>query len=203
MLTADREGVRYPDLLIAFNANPAANRARLGYLIPEQGKPPDFVLEVASQTTGERDETTKRADCARMGVPEYWRFDESGGRYHNAPLAGDSLVDGMYAPIPIHRTDDNYLWGRSAVLNLDICWKTAPAFPGSGDRPLSAHIRPGKRCTPRRRGPRPPTGSGTASPAKPVTAAKRGDATLPFHRIWASIPAPQLPTVLCVLEWIV
>ena len=41
------EGVRYPDLLIAFNVNPPANHARKGYLIPEQGKPPDFVLEVA------------------------------------------------------------------------------------------------------------------------------------------------------------
>ena len=44
------EGVRYPDLLIAFNVNPAANRSRKGYLIPEQGKPPDFVLELASES---------------------------------------------------------------------------------------------------------------------------------------------------------
>lgn len=32
-------GVRYPDLLIAFDADPVANEARLGYLIPEQGTP--------------------------------------------------------------------------------------------------------------------------------------------------------------------
>ena len=44
------EGVRYPDLLIAFNVNPAANKARKGYLIPEQGKPPDFVMELASES---------------------------------------------------------------------------------------------------------------------------------------------------------
>ena len=49
MPTGDRRGVRYPDLLIAFNANPAAIIPRNGYLIPEQGKPPDFVLEVASE----------------------------------------------------------------------------------------------------------------------------------------------------------
>ena len=35
---------------------------RKGYLIPEQGKPPDFVLEVASETTGEVDETDKRRE---------------------------------------------------------------------------------------------------------------------------------------------
>ena len=123
MVSADRVGVRYPDLLIAFNANPAANRARLGYLIPEQGKPPDFVLEVASKTTGERDETTKREDYARMGVPEYWRFDETGGDYHSVPLAGDRLQNGVYVAIPIQRAADGHLWGRSAALNLDLCWE--------------------------------------------------------------------------------
>ena len=123
MLTVNREGVRYPDLLIAFNVNPAANRARLGYLIPEQGKPPDFVLEVASKTTGERDETTKREDYARMGVPEYWRFDDTGGDYHSVPLAGDRLMDGIYVPIPIHHTGNGYLWGRSLALGLDLCWE--------------------------------------------------------------------------------
>ena len=88
------EGVRYSDLLIAFDADPVANEARLGYLIPEQGKPPDFVLEVASETTGRRDETIKRRDYERMGVPEYWRFDPSGGRFRRAHLAGDRLVNG-------------------------------------------------------------------------------------------------------------
>ena len=52
-------GVRYPDLLIAFNVSPPARQARNGYLIPEQGKPPEFVLEVASASTGRRDETIK------------------------------------------------------------------------------------------------------------------------------------------------
>ncbi len=117
------EGVRYPDLLIAFNANPSANMARLGYLIPEQGKPPDFVLEVASASTGRRDETVKRSDYAAMGVPEYWRFDPSGGRFHQTHLAGDRLVDGAYQPVHIHRIDDDHFWGHSDALNLDLCWE--------------------------------------------------------------------------------
>ncbi len=121
--TESYEGVRYPDLLIAFDANPAANFARLGYLIPEQGKPPDFVLEVASKTTGQRDETIKRDDYAAMGVPEYWRFDPTGGLYHRAPLAGDTLVEGRYRPIPIHHTDEGHYWGHSTALDLDLCWE--------------------------------------------------------------------------------
>ena len=117
------EGVRYPDLLIAFNVNPAAGKARKGYLIPEQGKPPDFVLEVASESGKERDEVAKRNDYARMGVPEYWRFDETGGQYHSVPLAGDRLINGQYQPIPIHETSDGRYWGHSESLNLDLCWE--------------------------------------------------------------------------------
>ncbi len=123
MPTADRQGVRYPDLLIAFNANPAAIIPRNGYLIPEQGKPPDFVLEVASESTGEIDEDDKRRDYARMRVPEYWRFDPSGGDWHSSHLAGDRLVGDAYQPIPIHRTEEGHYWGHSDALNLDLCWE--------------------------------------------------------------------------------
>ncbi len=123
LLTPDWQGVRYPDLLIAFNANPAANRARLGYLIPEQGKPPDFVLEVASDSTYRRDLMDKRPDYARMGVPEYWRFDPNGARPRRTRLAGDRLARGQYLPIPIHRTEEGIYWGRSDALGLDLCWE--------------------------------------------------------------------------------
>ena len=121
--TESYEGVRYPDLLIAFNVDPVARVARNGYLIPEQGKPPDFVLEVASASTGRRDETVKRIAYAGMGVPEYWRFDPSGGRFHRTHLAGGRLVDGEYQPIPITQIDDEHYWGRSESLNLDLCWE--------------------------------------------------------------------------------
>ena len=123
LLTSDWEGVRYPGLLISFNANPAANRARLGYLIPEQGKPPDFVLEVASDSTYRHDRTGKRSDYARMGVPEYWRFDPNGARPRRTRLAGDRLVREQYLPIPIHRTEEGICWGRSEALGLDLCWE--------------------------------------------------------------------------------
>ncbi len=121
--TGSYEGVLFPDLLIAFNVDSAARRARNGYLISEQGKPPDFVLEVASESTARRDETAKRDAYAAMGIPEYWRFDHTGGLYHRTHLAGDMLVGGQYQPIPISRSDEGHFWGRSPVLNLDLCWE--------------------------------------------------------------------------------
>ena len=44
-------GVKYPDLLIAFDVDPEAYQSSNAYVISEQGKPPDFVLEIASRGT--------------------------------------------------------------------------------------------------------------------------------------------------------
>ena len=74
-------GAVYPDLLVAFNVDPARYYAQNGYVISEQGKPPDFVLEVASPSTGRRDTVEKRVIYAQRGILEYWRFDET-GRHH-------------------------------------------------------------------------------------------------------------------------
>ena len=111
-----------PDCVVAFGVNPEAIVARNGYVISEVGKPPDFVLEVASRSTGRRDYTVKRLGYAGYGVREYWRFDHTGGRYHDVALAGDRLVDGVYHPITITEEPDGLKWGRSAVLGLDLCW---------------------------------------------------------------------------------
>ena len=119
----DREGIRYPDLLISFNARPELIIPRNGYLIPEQGKPPDFVLEVGSESTGPIDEGRKRQDYAGFRVPEYWRFDPSGGDYHSTHLAGDRLAGEEYEPVAIHRTVEGHLYGHSQALNLDLCWE--------------------------------------------------------------------------------
>ena len=111
-----------PDCVIAFGVNPEGIVARNGYVISEVGKPPDFVLEVASRSTGRRDYTLKREGYAGYGVQEYWRFDHTGGRFHDAPLAGAVLVDGKYERLKIHEEANGMLWGHSAVLGLDLCW---------------------------------------------------------------------------------
>ena len=118
----ESEGWVVPDCLVAFGVNPEAILARNGYVINEVGKPPDFALEIASESTGEADYTTKRDRYEELEVPEYWRFDATGGLYHDLPIAGDALVNGRYRPIEIVREPSGLLWGRSAVLGLDLCW---------------------------------------------------------------------------------
>ena len=117
-----RLGLRIPDLIIAFDCDPERAIERQGYDITEQGKPPDFVMEIASKTTGRVDYTEKRVDYERYRIPEYWRFDATGGDYHDAALAGDKLVDGRYEPILIERMDDGGRRGYSDVLGLYVCW---------------------------------------------------------------------------------
>ena len=119
--TQDMTGVRYPDLLVAFGVNPEGYYASNAYVISEQGKPPDFVLEVASGSTGRVDVTDKRRDYAGLGIGEYWRFDET-GEYHGARLAGDRLVDGEYVPVEIETLPNGALQGYSRVLNLYLRW---------------------------------------------------------------------------------
>ena len=63
-----------PDLLIAFlGADPEACREDNGYVISVHGKPPDFVMEIASRSTGRQDVEGKRTGYAGLGIPEYWR----------------------------------------------------------------------------------------------------------------------------------
>lgn len=112
-----------PDCVVAFGVDPGAIVARNGYVISEVGKPPDFVLEVASASTGRRDYTVKREGYAGYGVQEYWRFDPTGGRFHDVPLAGDTLTGDAYTRLPINRDPGGLLWGHSEALGLHLCWR--------------------------------------------------------------------------------
>ena len=113
---------RYPDLMVTFDADLEAHRASNGYIIADQGKPPDFVLEVASQSTGRVDVGPKRDDYEAFGVREYWRFDETGA-FHGARLAGDRLVEGRYEPIEIDERTDGSLRGHSSALRVELEWQ--------------------------------------------------------------------------------
>ena len=120
--TRSLAGSRYPDLLVAFGVDPEAYEASNGYVISEQGKPPDFALEIASRRTGRIDTGPKREDYAVLGILEYWRFDET-GEHHGARLAGDRLVDGEYVAIEIEELPDGSLQGYSPVLDLNLRWE--------------------------------------------------------------------------------
>ena len=117
------DGERYaPDCVVTFGVDAKAIVRRNGYVISEVGKPPDFVLEIASKSTGKNDYTYKRDAYERYRAQEYWRSDETGGRWHDAALAGDRLVDGKYVPIEIIQDEDGRFWGYSEVLGLSLCW---------------------------------------------------------------------------------
>ena len=116
-----------PDCYVSFNLSDAAleslsKERNNTYLLWEVGKPPDFVMEIGSPSTADRDMGFKRDLYARIGVPEYWRYDQTGGRFYRKPLAGERLVDGKYQRLEMRRESDGSVWGHSDALNLDLWW---------------------------------------------------------------------------------
>ena len=142
-LCTDREHIfsnLAPDVVVAFGVDVERIEATNGYVISEVGKPPDFILEVASKSTGRRDYTLKRRRYAEMGVLEYWRFDQTGGKRHDAPLAGDRLSDGDYTPFALEKSPDGEIRGFSPTLGLYLCWVKGQLLlfdPVSGEHLLS------------------------------------------------------------------
>ena len=113
-----------PDFIFARQvSDPERVIRRNGYVISEVGKPPDLVLEVGSRNTGRLGYTVKREGYAALGIGEYWRFDPSGGEYHDAPLAGDTLLDGEYVPIEVVAEPGGRHWGYSEILELELWWE--------------------------------------------------------------------------------
>ena len=110
-----------PDLYIAFGVEAGEVLRRRNYLVWEAGKPPDFALEVASESTHEVDTESKPGIYARIGIGEYWRFDSTGGQLYGYPLAGDMLSDGVYQPIGLTTEPGGTVWGYSPALDLCLC----------------------------------------------------------------------------------
>ena len=107
-----------PDVMVVFGVE---DYPRDSYIVwREDGKVPDFVMEIASPSTYSRDVTDKRDVYASLGVAEYWRFDPTGNLFTTA-LEGDRLTDGAYQPITVETDDAGVLRGHSEVLALDVC----------------------------------------------------------------------------------
>ena len=111
-----------PDVYIAFGVDAEAIRPRRLYLPWEVGKAPDWVLEVASDSTRRVDLVRKPPIYAQIGIPEFWRFDPTGGRYYRFQLNGLKLVDGEYQPIELTTEPDGILKGYSEILELSLAW---------------------------------------------------------------------------------
>ena len=92
------------------------------YLVWEIGKPADFVLEIASESTALRDVTEKRVLYARIGFGEYWRFDGSGGDFYGEPLVGEYLADGEYRRFHVAPDAQGRPHSYSPALALWLYW---------------------------------------------------------------------------------
>ena len=111
-----------PDIYLAFGVDARAIRPRKLYLPWEVGKPPDFALEVASESTASNDVNRKPQVYAAIGIGEYWRFDPAGGANYDAPLYGGLLHNGTYDAAELTTEPDGILKGYSPTLELSLCY---------------------------------------------------------------------------------
>ena len=105
-----------PDLMVVLGA---PKHIRSSYRLWEESKAPDFVLEIASESTHRIDRGEKRDLYAGMGVLEYWQYDPVGD-YLEPPLLGFRLAEGRYLPISATVQKGGMLALRSEVLGLEL-----------------------------------------------------------------------------------
>jgi Uma2 family endonuclease len=88
---------------------------RKTYLVWKEGKAPDFVIEVTSDSTRQEDLHKKKDRYESLGVEEYVLFDPLGD-YLDPRLQGHRLTRRRYQPIPLQ--EDGSLLSRTAGLIL-------------------------------------------------------------------------------------
>ncbi len=92
---------------------------RSSYKVWEEGKVADFVLEVASPSTADKDAKHKAQEYARIGVREYWRLDPTGSLMAT-PLEGWEANGGSYHQVQPVASGARSGWLRSRVLGLEL-----------------------------------------------------------------------------------
>ena len=105
-----------PDVFVVFGV---PKRRRRTYLLWEEGKGPDFVLEVTSRSTRHQDQGFKRDLYARLRVGEYWLFDPTGD-WLDPRLRGHRLSGGEFVELAPTGIEGGERVLRSAVLGLDV-----------------------------------------------------------------------------------
>ena len=132
-----------PDVYVAFGV---ANRHRYSYVAWEEGKPPDFVLEVVSPSSRWRDEHEKPGIYAQIGVPEFFLYDPEGKLVPT--LSGFELRGGAYRLLPRERVREDAIGVRSKKLGLFLCVKPAGPEPLDGSLcvydPVAAKFLPAR-----------------------------------------------------------
>ena len=92
----NRRAVVAPDVFVVRGV---PSHLRDSYLLWQERKGPDFVLEVTSASTRREDEGRKREVYAALGVEEYFLYDPR-GEYLAPPLQAYRLQAGEYRPLP-------------------------------------------------------------------------------------------------------
>ena len=110
----DRKSVA-PDVFVVFGARDVK---RSSYLLWNEPKAPDFVLEITSQSTW-REDQEKRRLYRRLGVREYCQYDPTRD-YLDPPLQGLGLMGRDYKPLPVRELAGGTLALRSEVLGLEL-----------------------------------------------------------------------------------
>ncbi len=111
------DAVVAPDVFVIFGVE---KRDRTSYKVwEENGKTPDWVLEITSASTRHRDERDKPETYAQMGVSEYFQYDPTGD-YLNPALKGRRLVGGGYKNAIPTELEEGILSFSSQVLGLEL-----------------------------------------------------------------------------------
>ena len=130
--TARRLG---PDLMVALDLSPGV---RDTYAVWEEGKAPDFVLELLSKSTWEKDVMRKPALYRRMGVREYFLFDPNDLIVPR--LWGWRFQDDRAARVPYTMVTSGMAGLYSETLNLNLC-HTQPWPDMAYDLPEAGKLR--------------------------------------------------------------
>jgi Uma2 family endonuclease len=110
------EAVVAPDVFVVMGA---PKRDRPSYMLWQESKAPDFVLEITTRRTRSVDQGPKRGIYAFLGVQEYWQYDPTGD-YLEPVLQGFRLIDRNYHPLPPTYLPHETLSLHSDVLGLDL-----------------------------------------------------------------------------------
>ena len=108
-----------PDVFVTFGVDKLPER-RVWRTWKERGRFADFVLEITSESSQDRDEGSKKELYERLGVREYWQLDPDGD-YLDPVLKGRALDSmGRYQPLALEERDGGLCHGSLLGVELRL-----------------------------------------------------------------------------------
>ncbi len=119
------EDFRGPDFFVALNTQPHPRKSWMVW--EEDGKYPNVIVELLSESTAEVDRSLKKRLYAEtFRTPEYFWFDPNSQEFK-----GFALVRGQYQPI--EATEQSRLWSEQLQLYLGVYNEKLRFFEPSGE----------------------------------------------------------------------